>query len=165
MDLQCFPVNFCTDFPLKVKYSDVHIIYITIPKQSLDIYILHPSLLVVMCHRFSSVLGIYIYLCDRFSKFVLFHDTWSESLTTLSESQYVYQENYHSMVQCAVLNGTVKSGHGISTYLFPQIAKIKKNMDSTFEIRRISAKSIHKTLWETFREGSVCCQSGISGVN
>jgi hypothetical protein len=110
MDLQCFPVNFCTDFPLKVKYSDVHIIYITIPKQSLDIYILHPSLLVVMCHRFSSVLGIYIYLCDRFSKFVLFHDTWSESLTTLSESQYVYQENYHSMVQCAALNCTIKSG-------------------------------------------------------
>ena len=22
MDLQCFPGNFCTDFPLKIKYSD-----------------------------------------------------------------------------------------------------------------------------------------------
>ena len=48
MDVQCFPGNFCTDFPLKVKYGDFHKIYITIPKQSLDIYILHPS--VTCCH-------------------------------------------------------------------------------------------------------------------
>ena len=24
MDLQCFPVNFCTDFPLKAKHNDFH---------------------------------------------------------------------------------------------------------------------------------------------
>jgi hypothetical protein len=60
--------NFCTDFSLKVKYSDFHKIYITIPNQSLDIYIyFNRPLLVLMCHRFSSVLGIYIYLCDQFS--------------------------------------------------------------------------------------------------
>jgi hypothetical protein len=43
MDLQCFPVNFCTDFPLKVKYSDFHKIYINILKENLDIYKNHPS--------------------------------------------------------------------------------------------------------------------------
>ena len=67
-----FSGNFCTDFPLKVKYSNFHKIYITIPNQSLDIYIyFNRPLLVLMCHRFSSVLGIYIYLWDQFSKFVL----------------------------------------------------------------------------------------------
>ena len=158
MDLQCFPVNFCTDFPLKVKYSDFHKIYINIFKQNLDIYKTHPS--VTDCRLY------YVFTCaNLYLTYLIFHDTWSESLTTLSESQYLYQENYHSMVQCAALNCTVKSGHGINTYLFPQIAKIKKNMDSTFEIRRISVKSVHKTLWETFREGLVCCQSGINGVN
>ena len=58
--------------------------------------------------------------------YFVFHDTWSESLTTLSESQYLYQEDYHSMVQCAALNCTIKSGHGISMYLFPKDAKLRK---------------------------------------
>ena len=58
MDVQCFPVNFCTDFPLKVKYSDFHKIYITIPKQSLDIYILHLS---VTCSHVSP-----IFVCIRY---------------------------------------------------------------------------------------------------
>jgi hypothetical protein len=45
MDLQCVPVNFCTNFPLKVKYSDFHKIYINISKENLDIYkkIIRPS--------------------------------------------------------------------------------------------------------------------------
>jgi hypothetical protein len=77
----------------------------------------------------SNVLSIFFLILhlsetDTCCKFVLFHDTWSQSLTTLSESQYLYQENYHSMVQCAALNCTVKSGHGISTYLFPQIEQV-----------------------------------------
>jgi hypothetical protein len=164
MDLQCFPVNFCTDFPLKVKYSDFHKIYINIFKENLDIYKNHPSVTDCRLYYVFRLTGA-IDFSNLYLTYFVFHDTWSESLTTLSESQYLYQEDYHSMVQCAALNCTVKSGHGISTYLFPQIAKLKKNMDSTFENRRISAKSVHKTLWETFREGSVCCQSGFSGVN
>ena len=128
MDLQRFPDNFCTDFPLKVKYSDFHKIYITIPKQSLDIYILHPS--VTCCHVSPIFVCIrYLHLPVRSNLYLMyfvFHDTWSESLTTLSESQYLYQENYHSMVQCAALNCTIKSGHGISMYLFPKDAKLRK---------------------------------------
>ena len=30
------------------------------------------------------------------------------------------------MVQCAALNCTIKSGHGISMYLFPKDAKLRK---------------------------------------
>ena len=30
------------------------------------------------------------------------------------------------MIQCAALNCTIKSGHGISTYLFPKDAKLRK---------------------------------------
>jgi hypothetical protein len=125
MDLQCFPVNFCTDFPLKVKYCDFHKIYINIFKENLNIYKNHPS--VTDCRLYYVFrLTCAIDFPNLYLTYLVFHDTWSESLTTLSESQYVYQENYHSMVQCAVLNCTVKSGHGISTYLFPQIAKVKK---------------------------------------
>jgi len=39
---------------------------------------------------------------------------------------YLYQESYHGMAQCAALNCTVKSGHGISVYLFPKDATLRK---------------------------------------
>lgn len=62
-----------------------------------------------------------------------FRDTSQETKTNPSEShvQYlylllIYQESYQVMVQCAALNCTVKSGHGISMYLFPKDAKLRK---------------------------------------
>jgi len=39
---------------------------------------------------------------------------------------YLYQESYHGMGQCTALNCTVKSGHGISMYLFLKDAKLRK---------------------------------------
>ena len=125
MDLQFFTVNFCTDFPLKVKYNEFHKIYINILKQNLDICKNHPS--VTDCrlyYVFKLTCAIdFLKLCLTY---LPFRDTSSETLTNLSQSQYLYQENYHSMVQCAALNCTIKSGHGISMYLFPKDAKLKK---------------------------------------
>ena len=63
MDLQCFPVNFCTDFPLKVKYSDFHKVYINIFEQNLDIYKTHPS--VTDCRLY------YVFDLSRFLRYVI----------------------------------------------------------------------------------------------
>ena len=74
MDLQCFPVNFCTDFPLKVKYSDFHKIYINIFKQNLDIYKTHPS--VIDC-VYIMYLGLPVRIC-----------TWLISFSTIRDQNH-----------------------------------------------------------------------------
>jgi hypothetical protein len=68
---------------------------------------------------------------------------WSFSKCPSQSFVYWLQENYHSMVQCAALNCTVKSGHGISTYLFPQIAKMKNCFFFQFLLWHYGLKNVY----------------------
>ena len=164
MDVQCFPGNFCTDFPLKVKYGDFHKIYITIPKQSLDIYILHPSVTcchvspIFVCIRYLHLPVRSIFQICTFPRYVIRVINNPEWITIFISRKL---PQYGSVCCLKLYNKVWTWNQHVSV---SERCKIKKNMDSTFENRRILAKSVHKTLWETFREGSVCCQSRCSGA-